>query len=394
MTERLREVADHAPQPRVVLFRQQPHVVTQGQQPFEQLLGLAHPPRQRVVVGEPEGAGQEGALTSGQPVHGTVLGGRVAQYEAVLHELTFDGAHRADDPRIRRGQEADQRHVQQGGVQLGGAVELREGVAVGVEAPDADLVVDLGSQRRPAVQRAGQARLGDALDRPVGRHPGHDLGVDEVPPRPSDLPDALVRLTPSGLQEVHQLGLQGPGVVAAVHLGRHPGHMQRVQYLAVDVELELFDGAVADPYGRRTLVAGQPRHFVLGEPAFTADPVHDLDPGGVTGHRAQQPFPPRGGLAGEAGIEQSEQGDGGVAQPAVAVVPVADATDHLRQGCGDRRDDAAGGGVRQRLEGDQGPPDGLLPLSVVGAAGHPLRPPRLGEIDRPADVDLGGCATV
>ncbi len=137
--------------------------------------------------------------------------------------------------------------------------------------------MDLGSQRRPAVQRAGQPPLGDALDGPVHRDPGHHLGVDEVPARPADLPDALVGLAPPGLQELHQLALQRPRVVLAVDVGGYPGDVQRVEHLAVDVQLELVDGAVADPDGSGALVAGQPRYLVLGQPALAADAVHDLD---------------------------------------------------------------------------------------------------------------------
>ena len=82
------------------------------------------------------------------------------------------------------GQEADPRDQQQRGVQPARAVELGEGVPVGVET--------LARRRRrgsscaaaatgPPGRRGRTART--ACDRPVDADPGHHLGVHEVPPR-------------------------------------------------------------------------------------------------------------------------------------------------------------------------------------------------------------------
>ena len=52
--------------------------------------------------------------------------------------------------------------------------------------------------------------------------------------------------------------------------------VQRVEQLAVDVELGLVPGAVADPHRARVAPAAQVRQLALGQVVLAADPVHDL----------------------------------------------------------------------------------------------------------------------
>ena len=82
---------------------------------------------------------------------------------------------------------------------------------------------------------------------------------------------------------------------------------------------------------------------------------------------AATPRPPRGSRRQERG-----EGERGVAQPAVAVVPVAHAADPLGQRRGRRGDDAARRRVGQRLERDQGAQHDVGGLAVVRAARRPL----------------------
>ena len=85
--------------------------------------------------------------------------------------------------------------------------------------------------------------------------------------------------------------------------------------------------------------------------------------------------------------EQRFQGQGGVTQPAVAVVPVADPAELLRQRRGRRGDDAAGVLVAQRPEGEQGAADRTGVAAVVLAPRRPVPPPRLGPVQGGGDVD-------
>jgi hypothetical protein len=87
----------------------------------------------------------------------------------------------------------------------------------------------------------------DRLDGPVEGDPGHHLGVGEVPPWAADLPDALVRLAPLRLQELEQGLLEVPGRLVALEADV-AAQVQGVHDLAVDVELELLHGRVADPH--------------------------------------------------------------------------------------------------------------------------------------------------
>src|SRR5829696_8377610 len=245
--ERLGEVAELAAGRRVELLSQQADVVAEGEEALEDGQRLLTPAHQGQVVGQPEGAGQERPLAGRQPVHRLRPLGRVAVDEAVDHQLALDGRHRGLDPRVAGGQEPDQRDLEQAGVQVVGPVELDEGVALGVVALPAHLVVELAADRPPAVDRALVAAQLDRLDGPVERHPGHHLGVGEVPPGPADLPDALVRLAPLRLQELEQGLLEVPGRLVALQADVS-AKVQGVHHLAVDVELKLVHGRVADPH--------------------------------------------------------------------------------------------------------------------------------------------------
>ncbi len=94
--------------------------------------------------------------------------------------------------------------------------------------------MDLLAERTPPVDRSVHAELLDGADHPVDCHPRHDLGVGEVPPRPANLPDPVVRLLPSALQELHDRELEVP--CRAVGLEAHAtGLVERAEHLAVDV---------------------------------------------------------------------------------------------------------------------------------------------------------------
>ncbi len=94
---------------------------------------------------------------------------------------------------------------------------------------------------------------------------------------------------------------------------------------------------------------------------------------GAAGGGAQQPVAPGARLVVVAGVHQRQQRERGVAQPAVAVVPVARAADLLGQRRRRRRDDAAGRRVGQRLEGDQRAHDRVAPTRRSTCSAPPTR---------------------
>ena len=167
--------------------------------------------------------------------------------------------------------------------------------------------------------------------------------------------------------------------------------VERVDGFAVHVELELPRRRVADPHGPAALVAGQMRQLELRQVAFAQRAVEDLEVRRVAADGAQQPVAPRARLVEETGPEQRVEREGGVAQPAVAVIPVAAAAELLGQAGGRRGHDAAARSVGQRLEREQGAPERVAPFPVAaGGAANPLAPPGLRHGDLVRGVERRG----
>ena len=379
MRERLREVPQLPLRLRVVLLGEQSHVVGEPGEPLEQLMGLVLPAHEREVVDEPERARQERALARRQPVDAAL--GRVALDVAVDHQLPLDRLDGAHHALVGGGQEPDERHHQHRGVELRRPVRLDERPCVSRPRPSRSTSAWISSRTATMSSSMG-FRTTDAsgsssitLRGAVERHPRHHLRVGEVLARAPHLPDALVGLLPRGCA-----GSRGPSPRATTRRRRARARpaalVERVEDLAVDVQLELLRRGVADPHRRRVLVAGEPA---------TSNSVSRRSPATpymiCSSLRARRPR--RGAASGATRAprrcsprHQRVERERRVAQPAVAVVPVADAADPLGQRRGRRGDDAARGRVGERLEGDERAVDELLPLAVVRAALRPLLPPR------------------
>ncbi len=96
-------------------------------------------------------------------------------------------------------------------------------------------------------------------------------------PRPAaDFPDPVVGLLPDLLHVVGHLGEQARDLPVQLH----PASCQLVrggEHLAIDFELELLCGLVADPHGTRLAIAFQVAEFVLLKIGLSVDAVHDLE---------------------------------------------------------------------------------------------------------------------
>ena len=123
------------------------------------------------------------------------------------------------------------------------------------------------------------------------------------------------------------------------------GLFQRHDHLAVDVKLRLAGRGVADPNGGGPGEAAQPRELGLREEPLAPDSVHDLDLAGIPVGGAQHPRAKRRPFGRVAGMLECAQGQGGVPQPGVPVVPVAPAADPLGKRRGRRGDDPARGRI-------------------------------------------------
>jgi hypothetical protein len=204
---------------------------------------------------EPERAREKDAFAAGEAVDASVLLREIAQDETVHRELPANRLDGGDDPFVRRGEEADERHQEDARVELGRAEALRERLLLGVPGLRQDVGVDLVSERGPAFHRPFAAELRAEPDGAIERDPGHDLRVREVTVRAADLPDPGVLRAPARLEPVEELPDERPRVVVGLPAVQASA-VERVHHLAVHVELELLRGGVADPDGRGSLVAG------------------------------------------------------------------------------------------------------------------------------------------
>ena len=118
----------------------------------------------------------------------------------------------------------------------------------------ADVGVDPVTDLFPLVEWALHAELRDRLDRPVERHPRHDLGIGELFRAATDLPDAFVRFVPYGFEMIEQRALDGPSSLVFAK-SSSTGLIKRIHQLAIDIQLPLVVRGVANADRLRIFVA-------------------------------------------------------------------------------------------------------------------------------------------
>src|SRR5216683_1461947 len=120
------------------------------------------------------------------------------------------------------------------------------------------------------------------LDRAIDGHPRHHLRMREMLARSAYLPDSFVRLFPSGFEKINQLLLQSPRIFVFMDTGI-ARDVKRVHYFAVNVQLKLLMGRVANTHWTAALIASQPRKFKLRQRTLTREAIHNLQIFGVAG---------------------------------------------------------------------------------------------------------------
>ena len=178
--------------------------------------------------------------------------------------------------------------------------------------------------------------------------------------RAAGLPDPLVGLAP------HRGGALGLGLHDRPQPPRQPlaaprVEQDRVERRAVDVVLALVERPVADADRPRAGVAREVVARRLGEVAAPVDPVHDLQRAVLVGLEVGDELHELVRLPVEVEVVQRLQRERRVADPGVAVVPVALAARRLGQRGRQRRDGRAGGHVRQALDRQRGALDRRAP---------------------------------
>lgn len=279
--------------------------------------------------------------------------------EALLVGILEDFLQGADEARVVGRAEEDERGDHDGGVEdVAALVALGEVAAVKVVAALHDLVVELVADVDPSeAVRAGEAgALLAEAHAAVQRHPEHDLGVEEVLDLAAGLPDRHVLFVAHLGHVVHHAPDREPLVVGdwvAVLVVQ----VDAVQQFAVDVQLCVEDGRVADAHGLAALVPFQMAQLHLGDLVLAADGEHERQEGtfrarpGLLLRVREDPVEDevhvRLRLLAVAHLEEDVEGERRVPDPGVPVVPVAAAAHVLRQGKCGRRHDGARRLVRQ-----------------------------------------------
>ena len=185
------------------------------------------------------------------------------------------------------------------------------------------------------------------------------------------LPDAGVGLAPDAADEVGDLGESPAGLAVEPPAGLRVDQ-RGLEQVAVDVELRLRGGGVADPDRARAPVAVELER-ALGCALAAVEAVEDLQARVGELGRVQQPPEERLGLARAAELQEGLERECRVAHPAEAVVPVALAADLLGQRGGRRRRDRAGGRVEEQLERQRAADHGIAPRARRRRAARPSR---------------------
>src|SRR5581483_1984890 len=212
------------------------------------------------------------------------------------------------------------------------------------------------------------------LNEPIERDPAHELRIGVMARRSAHLPNARIGACPQlayrTREAQQQIALVSVERAAAFHETESGEHD-----LPVNVELKLIVRGVSDPHRFESAVALQMRQLALGQRRLAVDVVEHLqarlsEPGGV-----QQPTQEGARFGDETQIDEGLQYQRGVAQPAVAIVPIARTAGTFRQRSGGGGDDSAGQAVGQQLEGDRATQHRFSMIASVAALVTPALPP-------------------
>src|SRR5215471_7419540 len=111
------------------------------------------------------------------------------------------------------------------------------------------------AQRTPMIEGAGEVKTLKIFDCAIYGHPRHDFGVRELLSPSANLPDALVGLHPDPFKIFDPVSFDGHTMFRDTHSAL-PRLVHGISNFAVDIQLELSGGGVADPHGLRLRVAG------------------------------------------------------------------------------------------------------------------------------------------
>src|SRR2546422_6610172 len=142
----------------------------------------------------------------------------------------------------------------------------------------------------------------------------------------------------------------------------------RVGDFAIDIELELPGSGVTDADRTSALETRQPRHLPFRQTPLTTKAIHNLQLVRAASNRTNEPVSPVPRLFVVASGAEREQGEGGVPEPAITIVPVAHTADLFGKRSRRCGNDASGRQIGQSLQRDKRALDRVCPTASGSAA--------------------------
>ena len=164
-----------------------------------------------------------------------------------------------------------------------------------------------------------------------------------------------------------------------------PGGVRRLDQFAVDVELQLLHGSVANPDRLRSAIALQVVEHIFGEAVVSVDRVHDLEALGMAIVRHSHPAQKAIDLIRKSHLVQRVDEVGGVADPGESVIPIQRSAQALGQGSRGRRDEGAGRQILHQLQRQRRAVQRLVEAPAVSRRPKPRDPVVIGLVQ----VDVG-----
>ena len=166
-----------------------------------------------------------------------------------MHQLAFDRFDRSAHSLVGKWQESRERHPEQARVESIRSVILGKGFLVRAESARANFGMNLIANLPPPTDmfRSRASASLHQFNSTIKSHPRHHFGMGEMFGAAAHFPNSLVRLVPIRFKKIHQGGLQAPIGLAVFDSGLvRPIH--RAQHFAIDIELKLTGGSVANAH--------------------------------------------------------------------------------------------------------------------------------------------------
>ena len=153
--------------------------------------------------------------------------------------------------------------------------------------------------------------------------------------------------------------------------------IHRVHQLAEDIQLDLVISAVTDAHRLRAAVAGQMRQLGFRQFLLAIDGIEDVEFhrfATAIAHPSAQPLHVVVGFIDKAQAHERVNGERGISDPRVAVIPIALAAGGFRQAEGGGGEDRTVATRGQQFQGEGGAIDDFPPAPAIVGFADPAAP--------------------